>query len=627
MFKLDYGKQVLGLICSKITDVSKSCWGYENNCQEIHLMPECHGTDSTRAMDDHERKITWFSQADFGYILDRAKELSKYCAPDKKANPAEVSSFECTKHFTTCRGNNLYARFNTSILSNPRRNDKTADQSKVLIELGGWNCDLQAKRIKEEAGLTGRLQSWYGELGGYDRVDHLKPIERCEFVEERQVFFVKINSTNNLDDYLSTFINLYATIHLNNRFSEDNQIYIWNRHLPRSKTFEQLWYAFSRLPPRSIGHLDGSTACFKKFIFAMPPNMVDGLHTDKPLIEGCSKSGLYNAFHKHIIHRLKIPNVYDLKFHRRTQGKLVRIAILSRASKSEFRNILNEHELEKALKARSPSNFVRVLKYNSMDFSHVLLDALNSDIMIGIHGTGLAYSLFLPDWAGLIELHDCNKDRYKKLSRLRGIGYFKPDNVQKERGFMKKIRVAEDSKDWSHLNQSRLLDHDEFSNYEVDIEQFMELFTKVQDHVLKARDEYFKKSGTSTMETLIERQPISNQASATEVPKPTQPTAKPQTTTTEANTIADTAGPATAHSATKPQTITEVPNTTTNAPTMAMPASQTPSPRTDKVPTTTLSPTTTTTSTSEPKRAPGRPIIDEKAPSGDISNDSGHNEL
>lgn len=490
---LDYGKRVLRSICSKIKDVSKSCWGYENNCQDIYLMPECTQSDPKRpTKDDQDKKIAWFSQTDFGYILEQARGLSKYCSPDKTANLNEVSTFECTKHFTSCRGQNLYVHFNTSALSSQRLSAKLTKSPPVLNVVGGWRCDLQLKRIQEEAGRDGWLESWHGELKEYNRVDELKPTESCDITEEKQVFFVKLDSTNNLYDYLTSFINLYATIHLNNRFSEDNRVIVWNSHLPRSKTFEQMWYAFSKLPPVSIGQLDGKKVCFKKFVFAIPPRMRDGLNTDKHLVEGCSKSGLYHAFRSHIVHRLRIPNVYDLNFHRKTKGRLLRIVILSRALETEFRNILNEKELEETIKNSSTNFYVRVLRYNSMDFGHVLLETLNSDIVIGLHGTGLAYSIFLPDWASLIELHDCGKDRYHNLARLRGVSYFSSKDLDGEPKLVKKVRVSEQAAQWSRLNQSRLLNHDEYSNYEVNIGRFIELFTLAKSQVYKAREDYFQ---------------------------------------------------------------------------------------------------------------------------------------
>ena len=46
----------------------------------------------------------------------------------------------------------------------------------------------------------------------------------------------------------------------------------------------------------------------------------------------------------------------------------------------------------------------------------------NTDILVGIHGAGLTHLLFLPDWAVIFELYDCQDPNcYKDLARLRGV--------------------------------------------------------------------------------------------------------------------------------------------------------------------------------------------------------------
>ena len=40
----------------------------------------------------------------------------------------------------------------------------------------------------------------------------------------------------------------------------------------------------------------------------------------------------------------------------------------------------------------------------------------NTDILVGIHGAGLTHMLFLPDWAVVFELYDCQDPNcYKDL--------------------------------------------------------------------------------------------------------------------------------------------------------------------------------------------------------------------
>lgn len=45
-------------------------------------------------------------------------------------------------------------------------------------------------------------------------------------------------------------------------------------------------------------------------------------------------------------------------------------------------------------------------------------------MLIGMHGAGLTHLLFLPNWACLFELYNCEDPNcYKDLARLRGVHY------------------------------------------------------------------------------------------------------------------------------------------------------------------------------------------------------------
>uniref|UniRef100_A0A0K0DFX3 EGF domain-specific O-linked N-acetylglucosamine transferase n=1 Tax=Angiostrongylus cantonensis TaxID=6313 RepID=A0A0K0DFX3_ANGCA len=73
-----------------------------------------------------------------------------------------------------------------------------------------------------------------------------------------------------------------------------------------------------------------------------------------------------------------------------------------------------------------PNTIVKVVDYNErVPFLSQLDSTHNSDVFIGIHGAGLTHLLFLPDWAAVMELYNCD-DRhcYKDLARLRGVKYF-----------------------------------------------------------------------------------------------------------------------------------------------------------------------------------------------------------
>jgi len=68
---------------------------------------------------------------------------------------------------------------------------------------------------------------------------------------------------------------------------------------------------------------------------------------------------------------------------------------------------------------------VTVAKFTPLvPFREQLETIRNTDILVGIHGAGLTHLLFLPDWAHVIELYNCDDPGcYKDLARLRGFGY------------------------------------------------------------------------------------------------------------------------------------------------------------------------------------------------------------
>lgn len=342
---LSYGLSVLQTICSKIDEIPKSCWGYENNCHHIYLMPECH----SRSKDEQEYKISWFNQADFGFILQKARELSRFCLPDKDSNHTSRSKFECTKNFKMCRGENLMIEF------------KKENKGENFVEsIGGWNCDLQEKRIEEEAGQFDFLESWYDELKGYNRfqTDPLSGKSGCDQLIEEPVFFIKVFKSASIDQHLRSIFNLYATMHLNNKFYDNSRIVLWSDEddAISEDRYNLLWQSFTKYKPLNLRDFLGKQVCFKKFIFALPPEIREGPLKTKSLMQGCKKSGLFDAFNKHILHKLNISHDIDANGH-------IRHVPVKRFEGSRF--LMNEHEILEKL------NFINGFKVDAVDFTNI----------------------------------------------------------------------------------------------------------------------------------------------------------------------------------------------------------------------------------------------------------------
>lgn len=504
---LEYGKSVLAEICSHIDDVTKSCWGYETSCQIIYLMPECHGTHLGQAKSELDQKVGWFNQGDFGYILNRRKEMAKFCSPDRHSNHSIVSSLECSKSFKTCRGDNLMIKLSPS-----------GNQLEPL-QVGGWNCDLQKKRIEEELKLR-QVDSydWFDALKNYDLILGKSPQDLCEVTIQKPVILMKLNSLDNLYKFMSNFINLYATIHLNNRFTEDNQIIIWdnNKSPMKRSNYDLLWRAFSKNSVITMGsEFRGKSVCFKKFITTLSPEKQDELFYERPLVSGCSGTGLFDAFSKHVLHKLNIPQVFDLK---RFGSNFVHIILLvSSPAKRLHRRILNEYNLIQKLRQELGTKHYSIepIEADSLGFKQMVLIARNTDLLVGMHGTSLTYSLFLPDWASLFEVYNCGDQKYHDLAKLKGVSYYTLSDKDK---FVKKL-PTDKPEEFKRLQEAKLAEHEMFSNYEIDENEFVSVVKKATEQVKKRRAKHFPETSIPT----ASEQGVKREVNPHPQPSPSQP--------------------------------------------------------------------------------------------------------
>uniref|UniRef100_A0A0N4ZHL4 EGF domain-specific O-linked N-acetylglucosamine transferase n=1 Tax=Parastrongyloides trichosuri TaxID=131310 RepID=A0A0N4ZHL4_PARTI len=99
----------------------------------------------------------------------------------------------------------------------------------------------------------------------------------------------------------------------------------------------------------------------------------------------------------------------------------------------------------------------------------------NTDIFLGIHGSGLTHLLFLPEWAALFEIYNCDDPNcYSDLSRLRGIKYFTWPKYLVNEGIKPYFPSGSPPKD---------VPHKKFTNYIIDEELFKIEFNKVKEYV------------------------------------------------------------------------------------------------------------------------------------------------
>ncbi|XP_044741640.1 EGF domain-specific O-linked N-acetylglucosamine transferase [Chrysoperla carnea] len=448
---------------------SNKCWGYENNCNlsTQYSIPHCPGDHQGWVKTKEDQIKTFYTQGDFGYVKQYADSMMIMCEP---LFPDD-SSLECSEHLSFCRGRNLMINF-TKLW---KRNELVRYKMDVLGDgdIGGF-CTLHKERLMKQADHISPLQSWGPEFRYFKKLPRKPIIEGdCDLIVEKPTFIMKIDATLNMYHHFCDFFNLYASLHLNSTypemFSTDVQILIWETYKYES-SFKDTFKAFTKHPIWDLytfRNKKANTVCFRNVIFPLLPRMIFGLFYNTPLISGCEKSGLFHAFSKHILHRLQIP------LQKRSNSK-IRVTLLSRDSR--FRNILNENELIAALKKNKNYDVKRV-KYSGTqnkyirDFRQQLNHTRNSDIFIGMHGAGLTHLLFLPDWAVVFELYNCEDPNcYLDLARLRGIKYITWENKT----------VLHQQDEGQHPDGGP---HAKFTNYSFNVKEFVRLVDKAAKHV------------------------------------------------------------------------------------------------------------------------------------------------
>uniref|UniRef100_A0A668VRD6 EGF domain-specific O-linked N-acetylglucosamine transferase n=1 Tax=Oreochromis aureus TaxID=47969 RepID=A0A668VRD6_OREAU len=435
------------------------CWGYEKNCdpEKRFSYPICTKADSGWARSlDAAQELFW-KQADFGYVKERLSELKTLC---KATQPVSLLISLCCSYTRFCKATNLYLD-----LRKPRRSHERYKEDFIQAGEIGGHCKLNKEALVGEGDHKSPLQSWYAELQTYTNLD-FHPIEDsyCDIIVEKPTVFMKLDAGVNMYHHFCDFINLYISQHINNSFSSDINIVMWDTSFyGYGDLFSETWRAFSEYDIIHLKTFDSKRVCFKDAFFSLLPRMRYGLFYNTPLISDCYSEGMFRAFSQHILHRLNITRD-------KPQEGRVRVTLLARST--EYRRILNHMELVNALKT-APLLEVNVVdyKYKDVPFLEQLRITHNSDIFIGMHGAGLTHLLFLPDWAVIFELYNCQDEScYRDLARLRGIRYVT---------WQKMDKVLPQDKG----HHPTLGDHPKFTNYSFDVEEFMRLVLEAADYV------------------------------------------------------------------------------------------------------------------------------------------------
>jgi len=409
-----------------------------------------------------EAEAEFYGAADWGYLDALRAGSSSLCTrtPKEKEGSSSSSVF-CAPNLQACKASNIMLDF--SGLESRVRKENLRYSTDIFRpgQLVVSGCDLDTSFL-DHATASFPLQSWGPELR------HLVESEegmQCDDTIDTPTLMVKLDATSNMYHHFCDFFNIFISLNLNGSIVPEaagRQILILDNH-PYHSSFRPAWKSVTDRHLWDLNSVAGKRICFTDLLMPLLPRMVYGLYYGTPLIPGCHSSSMFSAFSTWFSSALGLPSPS-------TQLPL-RLTLLSRATK--YRQILNEQEIVEALSAKGYQ--VTVAKFTPLvPFQEQLETIRNTDILVGIHGAGLTHLLFLPDWAHVVELYNCDDPGcYKDLARLRGVGY----STWTAEDLL--TQVPGDQADPNARGPA----HKKFANYIFDVEEILRIVGEAEEKV------------------------------------------------------------------------------------------------------------------------------------------------
>ena len=461
------------------------CWGYEADCEKAARVSAVRcdpGAQGWRV--ERDPVELFYKQGDFGYLRSKLSSVRPVC----RARASSSSSLVCSQHLEFCTATNIALNFTGLSERVGRENLKYRMDifGPGKVELA--DCDLDTDWIDANLDYMSPLQSWAPELQHVQTTDRIN--SSCDLWIEEPTMVVKLDATTNMYHHFCDFFNLYLSQHLNYSLSglepgvwaTDKQVLLME-NLPYRSAFSPAWSAFTSRPLLGLAELAGRTVCLRRAVFPLPPRGVFGLYYNTPLVGGCHNSAMFRSFSSFLLERLGVPTPA------RPANRRIHVTFLSRNS-ARYRRVTNEAELAAALRQTGLFT-VTVAEFGPrMPLLEQLRQVAATDILVGIHGAGLTHSLFLPDWAEVFELYNCeDAGCYRDLAALRGLGYT-THSWGAGGELLTSIPVPGGNTGPAHRK---------FANYEFDTEEFVRVLLTIRERLL-SKPEFLREAQTTRNE-------------------------------------------------------------------------------------------------------------------------------
>lgn len=407
----------------------------------------------------------WWDKNDWGTVHRYQKDLYHYC----RSKDPEKTVHRCSSDLTYCESTNIWAKVHSKDYYEEHKKDHP-----LIGSIGP--CTLSPKYPPVDKGIFA-ITDWFQELS----VFHADEKATCDVWINQTVVAIRGDSQANFYHNLCDFVNLFLSEYiakLDNTSMSDISLLYWEpeRVDPFSTVLQDLYKMLTANPILQIRDYYEKTVCFKKIIFAVKPRTVGTFFFNQYLSPSCQSgpNSLMRQFSDSGVFA-----VLGEEGFRNKRRKKLRITMLSRSAglgwTSGTRKILNEKKLKKATMEKYPFVDFRIENFDwsaNVPFVEQLQRIRDSDILIGMHGAGMAHQIFLHEWGSVFEMWHCEDPGcYKDLASLMGLHYQTGEESELER------HHPENRPEHKDKNKK-------FYNYIFDETRFLDYVDKAVNHVL-----------------------------------------------------------------------------------------------------------------------------------------------
>lgn len=250
---------------------------------------------------------------------------------------------------------------------------------------------------------------------------------QCGTIIEETVIFVSRDNWKHLYWQTGAFFNIFVAYNILG-ISPDEARIVMLDYWPEGPFKDIMTRAFSPSTPlvtiEELGKEAGGSVCFRRAVFNLP-EYAAAIVKGRPSGDDCANSELVRAYASFVATRLEAAPEYTDADNQRQ----VRVIFNSRRNydgRTLLRQLGNEEELFRRFTSRHPAVNAERVDFAQLSFADQVATAAKADIMVGMHGSGLAHCMWMQEEGIVVEITEPqgNLKTFRNLCKWSGKTYF-----------------------------------------------------------------------------------------------------------------------------------------------------------------------------------------------------------